>query len=494
MNDIAIYVLLIPFVVGGILLVLNGKVKPKIGAYAVAASLVLVTTIDSILLYTYGSYISTMVNIGKLGSFSLIIDGLNWPIIAGIGLVTAVISVYSYPYMQVRMKEMGKEREWGIYYFLYAFFSVAMLGIVESNNFLLFYIFLEVTLIASFLLIAFYGYGNRSRISLIYLIWTHLGGFLFLTGAFIYGLTLGTFNFYPVPVNISLLGPLTSIVVVLVILGLLIKMAVFGVHMWLPYAHAEAPTPVSALLSPAMIGIGGYAIIRILYMMFPSYLESGQWVLLALSLVTIIYGGMMALKEVDYKRLLAYSSIAQMGYMLMGIATLSPLGILGALLQFFSHAVGKSMLFSSSGVLIAENDNLRDIRKMGGLAKSMPYTSTFAMLGFMDISGLPPTFGFFSKLFILIAVGSELVKLGTVGIIVLVFVLIGFGITPAYSFLAMKRIFFGSGSIKGKEGSMYMLVPMAIIAFVGIITFMFPGAIIGPISEFLKGAYLGLMM
>ncbi|MEM0097644.1 MAG: hypothetical protein QW338_04185, partial [Conexivisphaerales archaeon] len=137
MNDIAIYVLLIPFVVGGILLVLNGKVKPKIGAYAVAASLVLVTTIDSILLYTYGSYISTMVNIGKLGSFSLIIDGLNWPIIAGIGLVTAVISVYSYPYMQVRMKEMGKEREWGIYYFLYAFFSVAMLGIVESNNFLL---------------------------------------------------------------------------------------------------------------------------------------------------------------------------------------------------------------------------------------------------------------------------------------------------------------------------------------------------------------------
>ncbi|MGC8661251.1 MAG: complex I subunit 5 family protein [Nitrososphaeria archaeon] len=494
MNYIAIYVMLIPFIVGAILLAFNGRIKPTIGAYAVAASLVLVTAVDSILLYTYGSYISTIVSLGKLGSFSLIIDGLNWPIIAGIGLVTAVISVYSYPYMKVRMKEMGKEHEWGIYYFLYAFFSTAMLGIVESNNFILFYIFLEVALIASFLLIAFYGYGNRSRISLIYLIWTHLGGFLFLTGAFIYGLALGTFNFYPVPTNISILGPLTLIVVVLVILGLLIKMAVFGVHMWLPYAHAEAPTPVSALLSPAMIGIGGYAIIRILYIMFPLYLERGQWILLALSLITIIYGGMMALRETDFKRLLAYSSIAQMGYMLMGIATLSPLGILGALMQFFSHAVGKSMLFSSSGVLITENDNLRDIRKMGGLAKSMPYTSTFAMLGFMDISGLPPTFGFFSKLFILIAVGSELVKLGTAGIIVLVFVLIGFGITPAYSFVAMKKIFFGSESIKGKEGSMYMLVPMAIIAFMGIITFMFPGAIIGPINEFLRGAYLGLMM
>jgi NADH-quinone oxidoreductase subunit M len=485
-NEIALYVLSIPFIVGVLVLLANSKIKPLVGAYLIAASLVLVTAIDTIILYIYKDYVYQFVSIGRLGTFDIIIDGLNWPLIAGIGLVTAVISVYSYPYMKVRMHEMGKENEWGIYYFLYVFFSAAMMGIVQSNNFILFYIFLEIALISSFLLIAFYGYGNRSRISIIYLIWTHLGGFMFLLGSFIYGMVLGTFNFYPIPTNISLLGSLTGIVVFLIVFGLLIKMAVFGVHMWLPYAHAEAPTPVSALLSPAMIGIGGYAIIRILYFIFLPYLENVQWALLALSLVTIIYGGLMALKETDFKRLLAYSSIAQMGYMLMGIATLSPLGILGALMIFFSHAVGKSILFSSSGVLIAENDNLRDINKMGGLAKSMPYTSTLALLGFMDISGLPPTFGFFSKLFVLIAVGAELVKLGYIGIIVLAFVLIGFGLTPAYSFVAMKKIFFGTSNIKAKEGGLYMLVPMSIIAFIAIITFMFPGAIIGPISEFLK--------
>ncbi|MFP3223068.1 MAG: proton-conducting transporter membrane subunit, partial [Nitrososphaeria archaeon] len=139
---------------------------------------------------------------------------------------------------------------------------------------------------------------------------------------------------------------------------------------------------------------------------------------------------------------------------------------------------------------ISKNDNLRDINKMGGLARSMPYTSSLALLGFMDISGLPPTIGFFSKLLILIAVGIELVKLGIPGMLLLAFVLLGFGLTPAYAFLAMKRIFFGPPKIKGVEGGKAMLVPMIIIAAIGVITFAFPSLILNPVSGFLHAMFV----
>ncbi len=475
--------LAIPFVGGLAALALNGRGKAAMWASAI--SLLIPLIIVPVAVLAYGSYYSPSIAMPGLGYFQLVLDGLNWPVALGIAVVTFLISIYSWPYMNVRFEELGR-KSWGLYYFLYTYFSAGMLGIVLSNNFILFYIFLELSLITSFLLIALYGYGNRQRISFIYLIWTHLGGFMFLIGGFIYGFVLHTFNFIPVPPGISSLGYLIGPVVLLITLGLLIKMAVFGVHVWLPYAHAEAPTPVSALLSPAMIGIGGYAIIRIDYFLFRGLLLSYRPLLIALSVVTIIYGGLMALKENDFKRLLAYSSVAQMGYMLMGIATLTPLGIVGAILQFFAHAVGKSILFSSSGVLIAKNNNLRDINKMGGLAKSMPYTSALALLGFMDISGLPPTFGFFSKLFILIAVGEVLVGMGWGGIALLAFVLIGFGLTPAYSFVAMKRIFFGPQKLKAVEGDLMMLVPMAIIAAIMLIAFAFPGLLFNPLSAYVK--------
>ncbi|MDP8023473.1 MAG: complex I subunit 5 family protein [Nitrososphaeria archaeon] len=487
------YSLSVPYIVGFIQLLINKKASGKVHAIMSSVALLIPAAASIIAFGLYSTYLSYPLPIVGLGYFMLFIDGLNWPVVAGIALVTVLIAIYSYPYMEARFHELGSE-DWGIYYFLYVYFSVSLLGIVLSNNFILFYLFLEVSLITSFLLIALYGYGNRQRISIIYLIWTHLGGFLFLVGSFIYGLTLHTFNFYPPPLPsgfiLQALGPLAAVVATLIVLGMFIKMAVFGVHMWLPYAHAEAPTPVSALLSPVMIGIGGYAIIRITYVIFEPLLLKAQMVLLALSVVTIIYGGLMALKENDFKRLLAYSSIAQMGYMLMGIATLSPIGILGALLQFFAHAVGKSILFSSAGVLISKNDNLRDINKMGGLAKSMPYTSSLALLGFMDISGLPPTIGFFSKLLILIAVGVELVKLGLPGMILLAFVLLGFGLTPAYAFYAMKRIFFGPPKIKGIEANKTMLVPMILIAVVGIITFAFPSMIVNSVSGILHTMFV----
>ncbi|MDG7039924.1 MAG: NADH dehydrogenase [Nitrososphaerota archaeon] len=473
-------VLLVPFVVSVLLLAIGGRVRPRLLAYISAASLGVPLVFTSAVMALYRSYSATLLAVGGLGSFMVVINGLNWPVLLGIMAVTMAIAIYSVPYMKRRFEELGKEH-WGTYFFLYTFFSASMVGIVESNNFIMFYLFLELSLISSFLLIAFYGYGDRGRVSFIYLIWTHLGAFLFLLGGFIYGMILGTFNFYPVPPNLSSIFPYVYVVIALILLGLFIKMAIFGVHVWLPYAHAEAPTPISALLSPALIGIGGYAIIRIPYILFFSYMIKLQWALIVLALVTIIYSGLLTFHQKDLKRLLAYSSIAQMGYMLLGIASFNPLGIVGAILQFYAHAVGKSLLFSSSGAIITENNGLRDITKMGGMAKEMPMTTSMAMLGFMDISGLPPTVGFFSKLFILLGVGSFLVNSGVYGFIMLIFLVVGFGITPAYSFTAMKRVFFGPSRKGFKDASLMMLAPLIFIAILGIITFIFPGLLIAPL-------------
>jgi len=242
----------------------------------------------------------------SVGTFSMLLDSISAPLAISIGLVTSMISWYSLRYMEHRFEEMEEEGHkppgWGVYYMLYILFSAAMMGTVLSTNLIEFYIFLEISLLPSFLLIAFYGYGKRERIALLYLIWTHVGALAFLVGSLVLGLNVGTFDYFNPVRAVANLGlgeqlPASIItpVFIAILIGLFVKMAVFGVHIWLPYAHAEAPTPVSALLSPNLIGIAAYAMIRIAYVLFPSEFESLAPYMLGLALLTIIYGGLMAL-------------------------------------------------------------------------------------------------------------------------------------------------------------------------------------------------------
>ncbi len=486
MSAIGLYLLMVPFVVALLAPLLQRILTPKWLAALTALSLVVPASFAAYIIMSGSEYAYEFTSAPALGSFMVIVDGLNWPIILGVAVVSSAIAFYSVPYMSKRFEE-EKRGDWGAYFMLYGLFAASMIGMAEANNFILFYVFLELALIPSFVLIALYGYGDRGRISSLYFIWTHVGALTFLTGAFIYGIELRTFNFYPIPASTPLLAPYAAIIVTLLMVGLFIKMAVFGVHAWLPYAHAEAPTPISALLSPNLIGIAGYAIVRIVYGVFPSYLMGAQWVMVAFALATIFYGGLLVFRQWDLKRLLAYSSIAQMGYVLLGIASLNPLGIAGAILQFYAHAIGKSLLFSSAGVMITENDGLRDVNKMGGLAKKMPYTASLSLWGFMNISGLPPSIGFFSKLFILMGVASAFVSRGSWGVFVFALSLVSLGITPAYSFVTMKRVFFGPLGNQGvKEGTLMLLIPMVVIAIFGLLFFIFPGVLLTPLYAYLR--------
>jgi NADH-quinone oxidoreductase subunit M len=429
--------------------------------YSYASALSLLIPLG-IVIYFYASGASSLVDpIGfdltsyRIGHMFLGVDGLSAPVVLALSIVTAFVSIYGLKYMDHRIEEMRSAGEtppdYGTYQFLYNVFAATMLGVAFATNLVEFYVFLEGTLISSFLLIMYYGYGERLRISMLYFVWTHIGAVTFLAGALYYGVITGAFDYLKlvgtdlVPVGpATALGSMAVFVALLMFVGLAVKMALFGVHMWLPYAHAEAPTPISALLSPNLIGLAGYAMARFLVQYFPLIMESWRPYLMGLAFLTITYAGLNALRQTDFKRLLAYSSVSQMGYMLLGIATLTQYGLIGSMLIYASHAVGKSLLFMTAGVFIVEAHNLRDMRKMGGLARRYPLVAALALFGFMNLSGLPPALGFWSELFIVLGAVQAYAMQGLgymVGMTALL--MLALGVTAAYSFVTMRRIFYG---------------------------------------------------
>lgn len=376
-----------------------------------------------------------------IGFFGLNADGLSVPILFTIGLLCTLMSIYSIPYMRHIIGD--DKRQFGLYYALLLLYSVGMMGAVLATNLIEFYLFFELMLIPSYFLIAKWGYGDRDRISFMYFMWTHIGALAFLAGILSVGYLSGSFDLGNIVAS-TLPANLRIWVVSLMVVGLLVKMAAFGLHIWLPHAHAEAPTPISALLSPAMIGIGGYAIVRLVMTILPTAFFEISTGLAIWAVVTMFYGGAMALVQDDIKRLLAYSSVSQMGYILLGISSFQILGVSGSMFQFVTHGLGKGILFMMAGAIILQARGLRSIGKMGGLASRMPITATAALIGFLTIMGIPPTTGFFSEFLIFAGSFNQAFTLDSMLRIVLSFLgVVSTAITAGYSLWAVKRIFFG---------------------------------------------------
>src|SRR6476659_9893897 len=354
-----------------------------------------------------------------VGNFGLRLDGLSLPFAAIIYILCTVLTLYSKPYMLHKIKEGFQEEKtkghgfvpnhdttntgnpesgtgqsthrtssgtlvtssyeeqgyvkhhFGIYFGLFLAFSMGMLGTVLATNLIEFYVFFELMLVPSFFLLAFYGYGERKRIALMFFFWTHAGAVVLLLGLLAMGFFAGGFDYDTVRQNVNKIPDQWLILIVFaLVIGLGVKLAAFLLHIWLPYAHSEAPTPVSALLSPAMIGIGAYALLRLwLELLVGNYsqysIDINLW-----GLATMIYGGAMAMMQDDIKRVLAYSSISQMGYILFGIGSESTLGITGATLMYVSHGLGKAILFMMAGSIILQTGT-RSMSKLGGLAGRM---------------------------------------------------------------------------------------------------------------------------
>lgn len=452
--------------------------------------------------------------LSSIGNFGFLIDGISIPFAVTIYIICTAVALYSVPYMKHRIFELegivaedslaieGVEEpkenaktnsRFGLYFALYLLYSAGMLGVVLATNLIELYFFFEFMLIPSYFLIAEYGYGARGRISMMYLLWTHIGALLMLLSFLAIGVLSSSFVFQPgMPgaMNQALLvGGLIPWIVFGIVVGLFVKLSAVGLHIWLPYAHAEAPTPISALLSPAMIGIGGYVIIRMFTLLLPNaYIQIGLG-LAIWGVLTMFYGGIMALAQDDLKRLFAYSSISQMGYIIFGIGTATYLGVGGAAFQFVSHGTGKAVLFMIAGLIIVQGGGLRSIKRMGGLSTKLPIAAVCAMIGFLGLMGFPETNGFQSEWLIFgggLQLGSQPGPYQMAWLVVSILAVISTIITASYALWTMKRVFFGqlpAELSKVKQGSYYMLAPIIFLAAVTILLGVFPNLIDGPLFQ-----------
>lgn len=230
------------------------------------------------------------------------------------------------------------------------------------------------------------------------------------------------------------------------LVGFAIKLPVVPVHTWLPDAHVEAPTSVSVILAGVLLKIGGYGIVKLVIPLFPDLAEANAFWIALLGVVSMIYGGMNALAQTDLKKLIAYSSVAHMGFVMLGIGSLTSEGVKGAMFQMISHGVISSLLFLLAGV-IYERTHDRTISNYRGLATIMPYYTVLSVVAYFAALGLPVFSGFIAELSIYMGAFSS----ATAGILPLWLVLISLLallIGAAYSLWTLQRIFFGEYWLK----------------------------------------------
>jgi proton-translocating NADH-quinone oxidoreductase chain M len=484
----------------------------------------------------------------QFGNFGLRLDGLSLPFAVIIYILCTVLALYSKPYMLHKIQEdadaqfggghsdhgkrpstsnRGSEHistssssstpstrtniesttqmttlvekesyvrtQTGLYFALYLTFSMGMLGTILATNLIEFYVFFELMLVPAFFMVAFYGYGARRRIALMFFFWTHVGAVILLLGLLAMGFFAGGFDYVTVKENASKIPvEWMSLIIFSLVIGLGVKLAAFGLHIWLPYAHSEAPTPISALLSPAMIGIGAYGLLRLwMDLLTGDYTQYSIYINIW-GLITMIYGGAMALMQDDIKRVLAYSSISQMGYILFGLGSESVLGISGATLIYVSHGLGKALLFMMAGSIILQTGT-RSMSQLGGLAGKMPYTAVLAMIGGLTIIGIPPTSGFMSEWITFNgALQSGIEHADTIRVVVFALGLVATLLTAGYILWMYKRVFFGKipeRLVNVKDSNRYITATMAFLAAMTLIVGVYPDVFLVPITGYISNMF-----
>lgn len=391
--------IVIPFA-GGFLITLLGSRYQKFPPYLAiittfgqlltALGLASVINRHGILVYATGVGKSTV-------GISLVLDGFSVFMSIIVSLMAFLIAIYSVNYIE-RFTAAWR------FYVLFLFMIAGMNGVIMTGDIFNLYVFLEITAVASISLIAFGVERHQFEAAFKYGILSVMGSFFVLLAiALIYSFTselnmarIGYVFAHSGKTNIGMM------ISCLLIMGLGLKAALVPFHAWLPDAHPSAPAPVSAMLSGVLIkALGFYTICRIFYNVIG--LTSGiLGILMFLGVISMLIGGLLAIGQWDIKRLLACSSISQMGYIFLGIGLATPLGILGAVYHAFNHSMIKSLLFLNAGA-VEYATGTRDLKKLGGIGQRMPVTGITQFIGAMSVAGVPPFNGFWSKLIIIVA-------------------------------------------------------------------------------------------
>ena len=347
---------------------------------------------SGLLVYKVGGWIPPI-------GISMVLDGLSSFMLVIVNIVAFLVTVYSIRYME-RYTSKWK------FYTLFMLMLAGMNGVVVTGDMFNLFVFLEIASIASYALVAFGVEGEELEAAFKYMVMGTVASCFILLGiALLYSFT-STLNMADMSIILAqrATGKIVLFVSVLFLMGFGLKAAIVPFHAWLPDAHPSAPAPISAMLSGVLIKtLGVYALIRIFFNVFGISTGTAlSTILMVLGVLSMMIGVFLAVGQWDFKRLLAYHSISQVGYIILGLGLATPLGILGGLFHLFNHSIFKSLLFLNSGA-VDYALNTRDLKKMGGLREVMPTTSNTSLIASMSIAGIPPFNGFWSKLIIIIA-------------------------------------------------------------------------------------------
>jgi len=394
-----------------------------------------------------------------------------------IALAGLLVSIYAMDYI----KEQAAEK----YHILYLLLLTGATGVVLTGDIFNLFVFFEILCISSYALVAYLREKSSIESAVKYLIQGSVGSSLLLIGiGLLYGL-FGTLNMADIAQNIKSVSPASVFVpMLLIITGLGVEAAIFPLNAWLPDAHSSAPSSVSAVLSGIAIEVGLYAVVRVLFTIFGVSLNSTPEFLLFLAMLgilTLLIGEMCAFSQNNIKRMLAYSSIGQIGLILFALAIGTSYGVAGGLFQMISHTLAKALLFLAAGYMIYRAGSM-EISALEGMGEKMPLTCLAFTIGAFSLVGLPPFIGFPGKFLI---IRAALATKQTLFIVLIALALLGTVIEGAYFFRVVQVLYFKGpkSGPAGKDAPAVALVPMFILVVLIVAVGIYPKMVTGVLNS-----------
>jgi NADH-quinone oxidoreductase subunit M len=360
-------------------------------------------------------------------NYAVGLDGLSLPLV----LLTAFLSLVSI-LISWRIDMRPKE-----YFAWLLVLETSLLGVFSALDFIFFFLFWEVELIPMYFLISIWGSGNRVYSAWKYVLYTFFGSAFMLVGILTLGFTAGTFDIRQLAQIGEIHGAIIPawMIFTLIITAFLIKLPVVPFHTWLPDAHTDAPTAVSVILAGVLLKMGGYGILRMSFSIMPDIAKDASVYLACIAAGSILYGAFMTLIQKDLKRLIAYSSVSHMGYVLLGASAIGTVGLTGASMQMLTHGLITGMLFVLVG-MVYDRAHTRDIGELSGLAHRMPFITTMMVIAGLASLGLPALAGFVSEVTIFLGTFDRHELLTSLGVI-------GIAFAAGYILWTIQRVFWG---------------------------------------------------